>query len=185
VLPDDDAVHDPMHAERGLRIPEVFSSGADAEAFVARFNDTMARLTPAQRAQVGRGSYVVNALADCSTCHTDGNGDGMFDVGLLPGSVDVNAATYLAGGVDIGSLLGQGRLLSRNLTPDPTTGLYLTEEQFIDTIRFGADFRRPGGSLRVLLHFPVAFQLTRDDLQAMYAYLRAIPAVVNAVDIVP
>lgn len=184
-LADDGPTRDPEHAARGLRIPEVFSAGPAADAFVARFQAAVARLAPAQRAQVGRGSYVVNALADCSTCHTDGDGDGMFDGGLLPGTVSVSTAAYLAGGVDIGSLLDRGRLLSRNLTADPTTGLSLTAEQFIATIRFGADFRRPGGSLRVPLHFPSAFRLTLDDLQAIYAYLHTIPAVVNTVDIVP
>ena len=52
-------------------------------------------------------------------------------------------------------------------------------------MRFVADFRRPGGSLRVLLHFPVGYHLTLDDLKAIYAYLRAIPAVVKPIDIVP
>jgi len=142
-------------------------------------------LTPAQQAQVGRGSYVVNAIAACSACHTDGAGMGMFDGGFLPGTIDVNTATYLAGGVDIGTVAGRGRLLSRNLTPDPGTGLVLTEEQFIQTLQFGADFRRPGGSLRIVPHFPEEFHLTLDDLKGIYAYLRVIPPVVKAIDIVP
>jgi hypothetical protein len=77
-----------------------------------------------------------------------------------------------------------GPVFSRNLTPDPDTGLFLTEEQFIQAMRFGADFRRPQGkSLRVEPHFSTALRLTLDDLKAIYAYLRVIPAVVNPVDI--
>jgi hypothetical protein len=52
-------------------------------------------------------------------------------------------------------------------------------------MRFGADFRRPGSSLRSPDHFPAAFQMTLDDLKAVYAYLQAIPAVVKAVAILP
>jgi hypothetical protein len=98
-------------------------------------------------------------------------------------TMDVNTAAYLAGGVDIGSFFGLGPVFARNLTPDPSTGLFLTEEQFIQTLRFAVDFHRPpGSSLRVPPHFPVELRLTLADLQAIYAYLRAIPAVVNFVD---
>ena len=77
-------------------------------------------------------------------------------------------------------------LFRSNLTPEPSTGLFLTEEQFIQVLRFGADFRRPqGSSLRVPPHFPVEYRLTLDDLKAVYAYLRAIPAVVNPIVIGP
>jgi hypothetical protein len=108
----------------------------------------------------------------------------MFDSGLLPGTVDVNTAAYLAGGVNIGLLFGFD-LFSRNLTPAPTTGMFLTEEQFLEAVRFGADFRRPNGSLRIVPHFPVEFRLTIDDFKAIYAYLRVIPSVENAVNIIP
>jgi hypothetical protein len=142
-------------------------------------------LPPEQQAQVGRGSYLLNAVADCSTCHTDGAGEGNFDGGFLPGTVHVNTSAYLAGGVDIGISIGVPRILSRNLTPDPSTGLFLSEAQFVEAMRFGADFRRPGSSLRSPDHFPAAFQMTLDDLKAVYAYLQAIPAVVKAVAILP
>ena len=185
LLVESDPEHDPEQTARGLRLPPLLASGAAADAFHARFSATVGRLTPEQQARVGRGSYLVNALADCTGCHTDGNGDGNFDSGLLPGTVEVNTTAYLAGGVDIGALMGMRRLLSRNLTPDPGTGLALSEAQFVEAIRFGADGRRPGGSLRVPPHFPADFRLTLDDLNAIYAYLRAIPAVVKPIDIVP
>jgi hypothetical protein len=184
---DGDPVNDPDSAELGLRIPQFFSSAANdphVDTFLMQFADAIARLTPQERAQVGRGSYLVNANAGCNSCHTDGNGDGNFDEGFLPGSVDVNTAAYLAGGVDLGVFFGT-RFFSRNLTPEPSTGLFLSQEQFFQTLQFGADFRRPGGSLRIPPHFPVSLRFTRDDLQAIYAYLRVIPPIVNAVEIVP
>jgi hypothetical protein len=76
------------------------------------------------------------------------------------------------------------QLFSRNLTPDPRTGLSLSQEQFSETLQFGADFRRRGNSLRVPPHFPVEIHFTQDDLRAVYAYLRAIPAVRHKVEIV-
>jgi hypothetical protein len=184
---DGDPVHDPDNAERGLRIPQFFSSPATDphfDTFLFRFTATVARLTPEARARVGRGSYLVNALADCNSCHTDGNGDGIFDGGLLPRTADVNTAAYLAGGVDLGFVVGTA-ILSRNLTPDPDSGMFLSREQFSQTLQFGADFRRPGHSLRVASHFPVEFHFTQEDLRAVYAYLQAIPAVRHAVEIVP
>jgi hypothetical protein len=78
-----------------------------------------------------------------------------------------------------------GEMEPSNLTPEPTTGLRLNQEQFFQTLQFGADFRRREGSLRIPPHFPVSVHFTRDDLQAVYAYLRAIPPIVNAVEIVP
>src|SRR5262249_35019344 len=178
-LSDSDPANDPTDAQRGLLIPQFFSAGPAAQTFVTQFNTSVARLTPDLQAQVGRGSYLVNAVAACNDCHTAPPG------GVIPMTMNVNTAAYLAGGVDIGSFLGRGPIFSRNLTPDPGTGLFLTEAQFIATMRFGADFRRPGGSLRVQPHFPTEFRLTLDDLKAMYAYLRTIPAVVNPVDIGP
>lgn len=169
---DGDAVNDPNNAQRGLLIPRFFSSGPAAGTFVTQFNTAVASLTPEERAKVGCGSYLVNAIADCNACHTAGVG------GLIPMSVDVNTVAYLAGGVDIGSLFGPGPVFSRNLTPDPDSGLFLTEEQFIQAMRFGVDFRIPRGrSLRVEPHFPTKFHLTLDDLKAIYTYLRVIPAV--------
>ena len=170
--------------ERGLQIPRLFSSGEQADAFVDQFEANVGALSAAERVQIGRGSYLVNAVGDCSTCHTDGIPDGAFDSGLLPETFDVNTTTYLGGGVDLGVLfLLPFQVLSRNLTPHPDTGLELSEDEFIQTLRFGADFRRPGASLRTVPHFPAEFRMTRDDLAAIYTYLRHIPAVDNDVTI--
>lgn len=197
---DSDPVNDPDNAQRGLLIPQFFSSGAEADAFVAQFNATVAGLTPEEQARVGRGSYLVNAIMNCNNCHTDGDTEAIRDNGLIPATVHVNTAMYLAGGVNIGTEFGlnldedpgEDSLFSRNLTPatggggEGSGGLSLSEEEFIQTMRFGSDFRRqPGGSLRLEPHFPSRYNLTLDDLKAIFAYLQAIPTVVNQVEIVP
>lgn len=174
-----DSATDPNNAERGLRIPEFFSSGPDADAFVAEFSATVASLTSKERTMVGRGSYLVNALSNCNGCHTAGEG------GLTPGTMDVNTAEYLAGGVDIGTLFGIAPFFSRNLTPDPDTGLVMPEEKFIELLVSGSDSRRPGENLRVPPHFPPDFRHTLEDKQAIFAYLKAIPSIDNPVEIVP
>ncbi|MBT5753278.1 MAG: hypothetical protein HOI33_11320 [Rhodospirillaceae bacterium] len=172
--------------ERGLQIPEIFSAGPEGDSFAASFAATIGGLNADERTQVGRGSYLLNAIADCSNCHTDGLPDGGFDGGLLPGTVSVNAATYLGGGVNVGFVFGLTfPVFTRNLTPHPETGLELTQEEFVDVMRFGADFRRPGGSLRVQPHFPAEFRMTLEDIHAIYAYLQAIPAVNQEVTITP
>ena len=71
------------------------------EAFVKHINAAVDGLEPDERAAVGRGSYLVNAIMNCNNCHTDGNGDGMFDGGLIPDTFNVNTAAYLAGGVNV------------------------------------------------------------------------------------
>lgn len=176
---DDDGV------ERGLLIPQLFSSGPAADIFAARFAENVAALSAQARTQVGRGSYLVNAHGDCSNCHTDGQPDGVFDSGLLPQSLDVNTETYLAGGVDIGFFFGLSGLFTRNLTPHDETGLKASADEFVQVMRFGSDLRRPGFSLRVQPHFPAEFRMTLEDLQAVYAYLRQIPPVDNSIEILP
>lgn len=179
VLPDSEV-------DRGLEIPRVFSSGADADAFVTQYDAALGTLSSQDLNQVGRGSYLINAFSDCNGCHTDGVPDGNPDNGLIPQTFDFNTAQYLAGGVNLGP---RSRLpidvFSRNLTSHPETGLKLNEEQFVQVLRFGADFRRPGGSLRITPHFPARFRMTLEDLRAVYAFLKLIPSIDNDVTITP
>jgi hypothetical protein len=99
-------------------------------------------------------------------------------------TLDVNTESYLAGGVNLGALFRLPfAVFSRNLTPHPEAGLEVTESEFIEVMRLGADFRRPGGSLRVTPHFPAEFRMTLEDLQSVYAYLRSIPAIDKTIEI--
>jgi mono/diheme cytochrome c family protein len=148
-------------------------------------------------ALVGLGSYLVNAVGACNVCHTAGGGM-QFAPGGNPfqgQEKKYNLATYLAGGRDMGTLLGGGaHIISRNLTPDktgrPAGGL--TFAQFVQIMRTGVDLDHlhptcsgpitpscvpppfDGDLLQLMPWF--AFQDMNDrDLRAMYEYLSAIP----------
>lgn len=115
-----------------------------------------------QRHLVGLGSYIINAASDCAACHS-------------------SPAGFLSGGVPF-NLDPSGHVVwTRNLTPDPGTGLQLTLEQFMESMRTGRDFH--AGETRMLVVMPwTTLRWSSDlDLRAIYAYLRAIPPVANVV----
>ena len=110
--------------------------------------------------RIGYGSYLVNAISACRDCHsTEGHFSG--------GRVFNNGP--------------RGVVYARNLTPDPATGLQLTESQFIEALRTGRDFR-PGATQQLaVMIWPDLRWMARGDLKAIYAYLRAIPPVVHQI----
>jgi mono/diheme cytochrome c family protein len=112
--------------------------------------------------EIGYGSYLVNATADCAGCHS-------------------TPAGFLAGGGSFALDRNGHVVFSRNLTPDPTTGSRLTRKQFLQAMRTGRDFHP--GSAGMLQVMPWLFYrwASDGDLRAIYAYLRAIPPVTNAV----
>jgi len=127
-------------------------------------------MTAAQIEAIGQGSYFVNAIGSCADCHGE--------AGTMPG--------FLAGGRPFG---GAGTVwYTRNLTPDPTTGLQLTEAQFLDAIRTGNNYTCSAGtcttdnSTLVVMPWNQYRWASTSDLEAVYAYLKAIPPVVNQVD---
>ncbi len=70
---------------------------------------------------------------------------------------------------------------TRNLTPEPETGLgKWTEENFMETLRTG---RQLGKGRMLLPPMPVFAHvgLTDDEMKDMYAFLQSIPAVKNKV----
>jgi mono/diheme cytochrome c family protein len=75
-----------------------------------------------------------------------------------------------------------GVSFTANLTPDPETGVLrdFTEEQFIQTMRTG---RHQGQGRQILppMPWPYIGKMTDEDLKAVFAYLRQIPAVKNKV----
>jgi hypothetical protein len=131
-------------------------------------------------ALVGLGSYIVNAHSSCTDCHTWPN----FAAGgnpYLGEPEQVNMARYLAGGrpFPVG-------VVSRNLTPDPQTGLPagLTFEEFELVMRTGIDLdgdppHIPSTNLDLLqvMPWPVFSKMSDRDLHAVYEYLSAIPSV--------
>lgn len=126
------------------------------------------------RVLVGLGSYIVNAQGGCNDCHTHPSyTDGGDPFKGQP--KQINAAQYLTGGRQFGPFT------SRNLTPDPNTGLPadLTFKQFLEVIRKGTDFDLKHPMISPLLQvmpWPVYQDMTDRDLRAVYEYLSAIPS---------
>jgi hypothetical protein len=123
-------------------------------------------LTPAQVEQVGVGSYWVNAVIDCSGCHNSPTGG------------------YLGGGTPFSIDASGDTVYSRNLTSDTTTGLQLTEAQFVEALQTGRDFhadQNGGDGLLIVMPWNMFRWLHTGDLKAIYAYLKAIPVVSNQV----
>lgn len=119
------------------------------------------------RALVGMGSYLVNAVGGYNDCHSCPS----FAPGHNPyqgGDGAFNSANYLAGGTAFGPFI------SADLTPDANGkphGLALNE--FIQTIRSGHDAL--DGHLLFVMPWPVYRNMNDRDLTAIYEYLSSIP----------
>jgi hypothetical protein len=116
-------------------------------------------MTPDRIEAIGLGSYLVNAVGSCGHCH-----DEQTPTGPL----------FLGGGNQFGTVF------ARNLTTDSTTGMKLSEAEFIEALQTGKDFRHStDASSASLLVMPwrVFRWMSVTDMQAIYAYLKAIPAV--------
>jgi len=123
-------------------------------------------------ALVGLGAYYLNAQIGCTDCHTWPNyapGGNPF----LGQPEQINTEDYLGGGRPF-----PGGIVSRNLTPDPVTGLPagLTLDEFMNVIHTGADPENPGDLLQVM-PWPTFRNMRDRDLMAIYEYLSAIPSV--------
>jgi hypothetical protein len=140
------------------------------------------RITPVKlnlhgknRALVGLGSYIVNAMAVCNDCHTPPP----FAAGGNPYQGQpkkINAGGYLGGGTPFGPFV------SRNLTPDklgrPVGGDSFATFKLI--MRTGIDLDNAHPQISPLLQvmpWPVYQSLSDNDLRAIYEYLSAIPCV--------
>jgi mono/diheme cytochrome c family protein len=106
-------------------------------------------------AQIERGEYLTRA-GNCVSCHTSKGG------------------AYMAGGVSFQTPFGT--IYSTNITQDVATGIgSWTGEQFFRSMRQGI---RPGGEhLYPVFPYTAFTQMTDEDIVALYAYFRSIPAV--------
>ena len=146
---------------------------------------------------VKRGNYLM-ITSGCHDCHSPKkfgpHGEMMLDSSkLLSGhpanmpmppvnlkSLDPGQWMSLSG--DLTAFVGPwGLSYTANLTPDSATGIGAwTETQFINTIRNG---KHLGNGRPIMPPMPWQFiaQMTDDDLKAIYAFLRSLPAVNNVV----
>jgi mono/diheme cytochrome c family protein len=132
---------------------------------------------PSPDDKVAYGKYMTNA-ALCSDCHTP-----MDDQGQpLPGM-------DFAGGMEI--LETGHRVRTANITPDAATGIgSWTEQQFVDKFK---GFESPTNATlaeheranNTPMPMTMYAGMTREDLSAIYAYLRTVKPVTNRVDKFP
>jgi Cytochrome c len=110
-----------------------------------------------------RGEYVVN-LSSCLDCHTP----------RKRGRLD--SAMKFAGGQVFDA---SGQIASPNITPDATGIGGYTEDKFVKALRTGYVGKR---QLNTVMPWQGYSGQTDEDLKAMYAYLRTVPAVAHRVD---
>jgi mono/diheme cytochrome c family protein len=117
---------------------------------------------------VVRGKYLVT-LGGCMDCHT---------TGYFMGKPDM--ARFL-GGSDVGfEIPGLGTFVGPNLTPDEETGLGgWTTQQIVTALKTGA--RPDGRELAPIMPWRALANLTKEDAEAIAAYLKSLPPVKNKV----
>ena len=144
--------------------------------------------------RIARGEYLVRfgSCHDCHTPHTLGPNGPEPDMTralsghpgdlVMPPPPVVTAPWVWSGAGTNTAFAGPwGVSFTANLTPDTETGLgNWTEEMFLMALRTG---RHEGKGRPILPPMPFQYvgSLTDDDLKAVFAYLRSIPAVHNRV----
>jgi mono/diheme cytochrome c family protein len=114
---------------------------------------------PDNYVDVARGKALVT-VGDCVACHTAKGG------------------APFAGGLALQTPFGA--IMTPNITPDNATGVGSWSAD--DLARAMHDGRRPSGSyLYPAFPYPYYTKVTREDIDAIYAYLRTLPPVTNSV----
>ena len=139
--------------------------------------------------QVERGKYLVG-ITGCHDCHSPKIPGGMKPVPelMLSGrpqttKVPSGAPGEVHASEDFTAFTGGwGSTVASNLTPDPATGMPAkgyNEKTFVATMRSG---KKPNGTA-VMPPMPVDVYVNMkdDDLKAIYAYLKTIKPIRNAV----
>jgi len=129
-----------------------FQAGKISEEESAAFRAT---LDASRESQIERGEYLALA-GNCASCHTTGSGG------------------FMAGGVSFETPFGT--IYSTNITPDPDTGIgNWTALQFFNSMRHGV--RADGQHLYPAFPYTAFTKVTDEDLAALFAYLKSIPAI--------
>jgi mono/diheme cytochrome c family protein len=142
---------------------------------------------------VQRGEYLVK-FGDCSACHTPlkfgPNGPEPDMARFLSGHPEdtklpppeLKPGPWFAATAGMTAWAGPwGISYAANITPDTNTGIGIwTEEMFLSTMRTGKHMGA-GRPLLPPMPWQASAQLTDDDLKAMFAYLKSIPALKNRV----
>lgn len=179
----------PLFTKLPLATAVVAAALAYAHTALAASNDATASAD-----KVARGKYLVTTSV-CNDCHTP------WKVG--PNGPEPDMSRMLSGHPESMALPPPpkpegpwvvsfaatntawagpwGVSFTANLTPDPETGLgKWTLRNFVDTIRTGRHMGR-GRAILPPMPIPMYKNFTDEDLEAIYTYLRTIPAISNKV----
>jgi len=122
---------------------------------------TIAAPTHSQPTEVQRGEYLARA-GDCVSCHTAAGG------------------APFAGGLRLDTPFGY--MLSPNITPDDATGIgRWTRDDFRRALHDGVNKR--GQDMYPTMPYDFYTRATREDVDAIYAYLRTVKPVRNLVSV--
>jgi hypothetical protein len=149
----------------------VVSSTAIAAETVVPFAPVPLNTSGKNIGYLKRGSYLVNVVANCGSCHSTV----VYKVGTDPfkgDAVEINAETYLSGG----KKYAKDTITSTNLTPDASgKPAGLTLKQFKAAMTKGTD---PEDATKLIpIHpWPIYKNMTTYDLTSIYTYLLSIPS---------
>ena len=169
---------------RAHRYMIYFSAAATVAATLALSTPAFAQ---ANNTAVDRGRYLVR-ITGCHDCHSP-KVQGMtpnLDLALSgrPASTQLptETKTEVHASPDLTAWTGPwGFSVASNLTPEPTTGIgtRYNEASFIATMRTG---KKPNGTpIMPPMPSDVYQNMTDDDLKAIFAYLRTLKPIKNAV----
>ncbi len=120
--------------------------------------------------KVAYGKYVVAGMIDCYACHS-------ANFAMVNNAQPELTPGFLGGGNPMIDLAGEP-VFSANITPDPETGIgKWTEQDFIRALREGVHPK--GTPLRYPM--PHFHQLSEEQASAVFAYLKTVPPIQNAV----
>jgi mono/diheme cytochrome c family protein len=177
----------PMTLNRS-RLFALLGSGVTLALIAAASADGQTRPNNPRATRVERGRYLVT-IAACHDCHSP-----KVDAQMTPDAAralsgrpittlpPVQATTEIRASLDLTAWAGPwGNSYAANLTPDGETGLgrRYTEASFVETIRTG---KKPEGEmLAPPMPWNVYRNMTDEDLKSIYAYLKTLKPVRNAV----
>jgi cytochrome c553 len=154
---------------------------------LAASSPASAQQKPAGNAQVERGRYLVG-ITGCHDCHSPKVSGMTPDMSRAlsgrPATTPLPSSTKdeVHASLDLTAWTGPwGYSVASNLTPDPATGIgtRYTEASFITAMRTG---RKPNGTqMQPPMPQEVYQNMTDEDLRAIYAYLRTVKPLRNAV----
>ena len=122
---------------------------------------------------VARGKYLFEHVAGCATCHSETDATKF-------GSPEVAGREGVGGQCWTEAMHFPGSLCAKNITPDKATGIgSWTDGEIIRAIREGVD--KDGKALFSLMPYDEFASMSDQDVQAVVAYIRTLPAVHNEV----